>query len=260
MDSKNSSGGNAPESFLAGKGFYIVLFLCAAVIAVSAWTLTKGKETVDNKPMNDIVIAAVPTATPKPTMRPVQQTPDVSLWEIPEDAVEVIAQPEPPKVEAQAPIAKTPAPQSEPVQGNPAPSAERVFIWPVRGEVETPHSMDVLLYDRTMADWRTHDGLDIAAEAGERVMAATDGVVKSVYADELYGTTVIIDHGDGLIGVYANLAELPTVTEGGHVRAGDVIGAVGATALCETGMGYHLHFAMQKDGAPVDPRDYLPEA
>ena len=45
---------------------------------------------------------------------------------------------------------------------------------------------------------------------------------------------------------------------GDWVEPGDVIGAVGATALCESGQGTHLHFAIYVDGSCVDPLIYLP--
>jgi murein DD-endopeptidase MepM/ murein hydrolase activator NlpD len=110
-----------------------------------------------------------------------------------------------------------------------------------------------------MADWRTHAAIDIAAEIGTTVIAAASGTVKSVYSDDLYGTTVTIDHGGGLVSLYANLAALPAVSEGEYVGVGDVIGSVGATAIAEAGDVTHLHFAMIIDGSPVTRRITFPE-
>jgi murein DD-endopeptidase MepM/ murein hydrolase activator NlpD len=109
-----------------------------------------------------------------------------------------------------------------------------------------------------MRDWRTHDGLDIQAPLGQTVCAAMPGVVRFVQDDGFYGTFVTVDHGDGTCAVYANLASMPAVSVGDWVQAGDVIGAVGTTALCEIGQGTHLHFAVYLDGESVDPLDYLP--
>ena len=75
---------------------------------------------------------------------------------------------------------------------------------------------------------------------------------------DLLGTTVVIRHRDGLESVYANLAATPTVAVGDQVVVGQVIGAVGDTALCETGEVCHLHLAMRRDGESVDPADFLP--
>ena len=242
MENNNGSGSKKLESFFAGKGFYIVLFLCAAVIGVSAWTLLSGTGTVVDEPIGDIVIAASPT----PTLA--EPIPDDVLWDIPDDAVEVLAEPEPPI------IATDKLSEPEPV----VQSVPQTFIWPVIGTIEMPYSIDTLLYDTTMADWRTHDGLDIAAALGDKIMSCSSGSVTEVYNDALYGTTVVIDHGDGLTSVYSNLAELPTVKVGDVVMAGETIGAVGTTALCEAGEAYHLHFSMKVNGASADPYEYLP--
>jgi murein DD-endopeptidase MepM/ murein hydrolase activator NlpD len=110
-----------------------------------------------------------------------------------------------------------------------------------------------------MLDWRTHEGLDLAASAGTRVLATAAGTVSAVYEDELMGMTVVIDHGDGLESVYSNLGTVPNVEVGDSVYTGDIIATVGETASAESGRDAHLHFAMYLDGQPVDPEDYLPE-
>ena len=132
-----------------------------------------------------------------------------------------------------------------------------VVVSPLQGEVAAVFSVDALLYDETMDDWRTHDGLDIAAAAGDAVLAASAGTVLSVTDDALMGTTVVIGHGGGYETTYASLQADPPVAEGESVSAGQVIGAVGATAAAEAAQGPHLHFAVTKDGAAVDPETFL---
>ena len=138
-----------------------------------------------------------------------------------------------------------------------APAPQRL-LWPVSGTVERPYSADALSYDRTMADWRTHPAVDLNAEAGEDVLSVTGGRVTAVYADPMLGAVVEIDHGNGRVGVYANLSDTSETAVGDTVTAGQRIGGVGATALGESAQDSHLHFAMRKDGAWVDPADYLP--
>lgn len=245
MENKNGSGASALEKFFAGKGFYIVLFLCAAVIGVSAWTLLSRNETVDDS-LDDYkptITATMPTAEPG--------------WneEEPDDAEQVIA--EPPEVVSETPIVQpTPVPTIAPTP-EPVDAAPTSWLWPVYGTVETPHSVDALLYDTTMGDWRTHTGVDIAADLGAYVMASANGTVTDIRDDPLYGTTVVISHGGGYESVYSNLAALPTVEIGDTVSAGDTIGAVGTTAICEAGEVYHLHYEMYSDGVSVDPQEYL---
>lgn len=130
-------------------------------------------------------------------------------------------------------------------------------VRPVEGEVVTAYSMDKLLYNETMRDWRTHDGIDIAAEAGTAVVAAKAGTVESVAADPVMGMTVTVRHEDKWETVYSSLTDAPEVEAGDEVSAGQVIGFVGETAASESALGPHLHFAVLNDGAPSDPEAFL---
>jgi murein DD-endopeptidase MepM/ murein hydrolase activator NlpD len=132
-----------------------------------------------------------------------------------------------------------------------------VYTWPVKGEIISGYSLEVLAYDPTMGDWRTHSGVDIAAELGTPVLAFSAGTVESVAQDDLMGMKVTISHANGVKSIYANLAAKPSVKAGDKVETGTVIGAVGNTAIAESSRPSHLHFEVSKDGVPVDPQDYL---
>ena len=242
MNSKSS--GKGLEGFLMGKGFYIVLFLCAAVIGLSAWMMTAGNETMEDLAgidanLNDYRVETV-------LITPDVQAPKVEVMAIPEPTMEPVME------EAEEPVQPVWAEEEKVLPDM------SVTVWPVEGELERLYDVDHLHYDVTMRDWRTHDGLDIQAPLGQTVYAAMPGVVRFVQDDGFYGTFVTVDHGDGTCAVYANLASMPAVSVGDWVQAGDVIGAVGTTALCEIGQGTHLHFAVYLDGESVDPLDYLP--
>jgi len=129
----------------------------------------------------------------------------------------------------------------------------------VKGEVIADYSLEVLAYDETMGDWRTHSGLDIAASLGTEVLAVAAGTVASIEDDVLMGTTIVVDHGDGLKSVYANLAATPAVQVGDAVQTGAVLGAVGDTAAAEAAKAPHLHFEMIRGDEPVDPASFLPQ-
>ena len=128
---------------------------------------------------------------------------------------------------------------------------------PLEGETAAAFAMDALAYNPTTRDWRTHNGVDIAAEAGTEVKAAAAGTVYSVYTDDQMGTTVVIRHTGGYTTTYASLAEDPAVAAGDEVKLGQTIGAVGQSALLESAIGDHLHFAVSKDGESVDPMEFL---
>ncbi len=224
------------DRFFAGKGFYIVLALCVIVIGISAYSLAvSGTDAPDG--LNAGMSAARQSERPAESSQPPVSTEAPKPVEAPE-AEDVIA-------------------EGTLTQDDVWPE-QTVWRWPVSGEIERGYSVEALSYDVTMADWRTHDGIDILAPQGEVVAAAGDGEVVSVTQDDLYGTTVVIDHGEGIKTTYSNLADTPTVAAGDRVKGGDVIGSVGKTALCEIGQGSHMHFAMSRDGASIDPTAYLP--
>lgn len=128
---------------------------------------------------------------------------------------------------------------------------------PVEGKTVRPHCVDCLSYDPTTRDWRTHEGIDLAAETGTPVTAAADGTVYTTYQDEAMGTTVVLTHEGGYVTTYASLSPELTVQTGQQVRAGDRLGTVGNTALLETALGDHVHFTVLLDDEPVDPATML---
>ena len=151
---------------------------------------------------------------------------------------------------------KTPTNVTEPPEPV-TPVAPRLIVSPLSGETVAAFSMDELAYSETLADWRTHDGIDIKADAGTQVLAASSGTVLSVADDDLMGTTVVIAHDGGYETTYSNLQSVPTVAPEQYVSAGQVIGAVGTTSLAEASMSPHLHFSVTKDGEIIDPQEFL---
>lgn len=130
-------------------------------------------------------------------------------------------------------------------------------IFPVEGDIIMDHSMDMPVYWKTLDQYMVHSGIDIASETGTPVQACAGGTVTKIEEDDGMGVTIEINHGNGLISVYSNLAADGLIELGEVVTQGTVIGKVGQSAMFEFKNPDHLHFEMKKNGEYVDPLDYL---
>ena len=128
-----------------------------------------------------------------------------------------------------------------------------LFILPVSGDIANDWSNHELVENTTLNDWRTHDGIDIKASVATPVKAVTDGVVLDIYEDPLFGKSIAVDHGNGMVAYYQNLNDLVSVTKGQKIVLGQVLGSIGETAIAEVTQETHLHFAIKKDGKFEDP-------
>ncbi len=108
------------------------------------------------------------------------------------------------------------------------------------------------LFDGQDVSHSVHLGLDLASTVADEVPAAADGkVVKAGYVG-IYGNTVVLDHGLGLMTLYAHLSAIG-VDEGQMVFRGNPLGRTGTTGLAG---GDHLHFGVMVSGLPVQPIEW----
>ena len=214
---KHKSGGS-----ISGKGYYIALILCAVAIGISGYLYYRNA----NEPMDSL---DAPASVTDPDSGDVQTA------------------------------VTTPGDTTGPTQETTTEKPHKLgkLTRPVSGDTVLEYAMDTLCFNPTTRDWRVHNGIDIAAEAGTEVCAAADGTVYTVYEDDTMGMTVVIRHEDGYITKYASLSQDVSVTAGQAVTAGQVIGTVGCTALLETAIGDHLHFSVTCNGENMDPDEFL---
>ena len=206
-----------------GKGYSAALILCAAAVGILGYAYNRGTE-----------------------IAPVEETTPVLATQAPAGSSGGKSD--------QSGMVHIPV-QTEDFE---TPTAGRLAVCPpVEGEMITPYAMEVLAYNQTTRDWRVHNGVDYAAEAGSPVMAAADGEVYTVYDDEQMGMTVVIRHENGYITKYASLDAEVLVSPGETVRMGQQIGCVGSTALMESALGDHLHFCVSLENEAVDPAEFL---
>ncbi|MDD2627695.1 MAG: M23 family metallopeptidase [Clostridia bacterium] len=128
------------------------------------------------------------------------------------------------------------------------------YVRPVKGKTIKEYSMDKVIYSATLDMWRVHDGVDIASDEGTDVVAVEKGIVERVYEDAFYGTSVIIDHQNGIKTVYRNLQKENSLKQDKVIVKGEVIGKVGNTGIGEIKDESHIHFEVIQNGEIVDPR------
>lgn len=136
---------------------------------------------------------------------------------------------------------------SAPASSSAAPASTQ----PVSGRVLNAYSGDELVYNRTLGDWRTHNGVDYAAKAGSEVCAPAAGRVVQAGAEGNWGTVVVLEDAQGRIWRLCGVADL-TVKVDDTVTAGQRLGTVGSVS-CECAEESHLHLELLENGKYCDP-------
>lgn len=108
------------------------------------------------------------------------------------------------------------------------------------------------VYQGKEVDRQDHVGFDLSVTQQYPIEAANDGVVLLADYFGIYGNTVLIDHGCGLISLYGHLSSIG-VQVGQQVKKKEVVGRSGATGLAG---GDHLHFGLFLHGVPVNPTEW----
>ena len=136
---------------------------------------------------------------------------------------------------------------SSPASSSAAPASTQ----PIFGRVLNAYSGDELVYNKTLGDWRTHNGIDYAAREGEAVPSPVDGSVVLAGADGSWGPVVAVKDSAGRVWRLCGVAS-PKVKEGDTVSAGQVLGTVGSVS-CECAEESHLHLEVKQGDSYLDP-------
>jgi len=262
--------------FFDREGFYIVLFLCVCIVAITAvWvsrTNLSSRERMDGTGGNNTNVETPVTETPESEITSEEAS---NLEESEDEGLPVTSEVEVSEEDEEVKEDETEEDQkaAEPTK---APAAVN-FGSPLKDGYSTEdivehYSPEEPVFYEYLDQWNTHSGLDIKATIGTEVLAVYGGTVVEVVNDndllDGLGWKVVIDHKNGYKSVYANLDEELAVKEGQTVKKGEKIGVVGKTSAFErpipegSGDVSHLHFELLKKGAKsyenVDPNKYLP--
>ena len=136
--------------------------------------------------------------------------------------------------------------------------AEIAFIMPVAdGSVLKEYTAASVVYNKTLGIYTGHLALDIGGSADAKVFAAYDGEVESITNGYLEGTTVTLDHGNGLKTVYNSIEVDDNLSIGDKVVKGDELGIISTNNRQEYKDGAHLHFEVWENGEKISPFKYL---
>lgn len=127
-----------------------------------------------------------------------------------------------------------------------------VFAWPSQSSTRVTSEFGNRFHPILKVN-KLHTGMDIGAAAGTNVLAANDGNVIKAGWNNSYGNLVMIDHGGGIVTLYAHNSKL-LVSTGDVVAKGQVIALVGSTGQST---GPHIHFEVRVNGEYQNPRNWL---
>lgn len=125
------------------------------------------------------------------------------------------------------------------------------FLWPIQSEITSPFGIRRNYNNGKLKNF--HSGVDLRASVGTPVQAPAPGEVVLVKDLFFTGNTIILNHGYGLVTLYAHLSR-PHVQVGKKVQTGDVLGYSGKTGRVN---GPHLHWQAVIHQVKIDPRGLL---
>lgn len=126
------------------------------------------------------------------------------------------------------------------------------MLWPVPGVSRITSQFGYRIHP-ILGYKKLHTGIDIGAASGTTIIAANSGTVIKAGWNNSYGNMVMVDHGGGIVTLYAHASSL-LVSAGTTVSAGQAIAKVGSTGMST---GPHLHFEVRVNGNYVDPLGYV---
>ncbi len=264
---------------LERKGFYVILFLCVSIVAISAMWVNQDNE-------NPLQIEDIAEGTD-------EYQPEVRLFEGASYEEEMVN-----KEIAKIMIAKPDEYSSETIEESknyveeekvsevltavennivadvksedehvaseeeetvPVMKEEyvQVMSMPVMGQMGLSFADDRLVYHKTLDHWSIHKGIDIHAKEGVPVRAALKGEVIEIINDTIMGITITIAHSGELITQYSNLSTGEMVEIGEIVVKGQIISGIGRSASSKLKEGPLLHFKVIRDGKMIDPQKFL---
>lgn len=249
------------KNFLREKGFVLVMTACVlAAAAVGMWAV----RTVRDRLEEDLRGGQTETEIREELSQGLDNEMEAETWQqettnvageaenVPEPAA--AATPAPPSSSSGASSGSGSVLEPSELQTESEPAADAAasaYALPVSGQILAAYSGDDLVYNKTLGDWRTHNGTDYGCAEGDTVFAPVSGTVEHVGTDGNWGAFITIRESSGrtwrLCGVTS-----AAVKEGDSVVTGQQLGKAG-TIGCENALGAHIHMEIQEGENYLDP-------
>lgn len=243
------------KKFLRSRGFTLALLAClVAAAAAGVWAVRTVRDEL-KKSYDDLT---TPQEEPAPEPQLTLDPQEDDVWQQPvTDAAESAANVPKPASSASSSGAQSGSGlvhEPSALQGASSPassSAAPASTQPVSGRVLNAYSGDELVYSSTLGDWRTHNGVDYAADKGAEVTAPAAGKVVETGTDDKWGPVVAIEDASGRVWRVCGTTDA-RVKKGDTVSAGQTIGKVGSVS-CECAEESHIHLEVMEGEKYLDP-------
>ena len=243
------------KKFLRSRGFTLALLAClVAAAAAGVWAVRTVRDEL-KKSYDDLT---TPQEEPAPEPQLTLDPQEDDVWQQPvTDSAESAANVPKPASSASSSGAQSGSGlvhEPSALQGASSPassSAAPASTQPVSGRVLNAYSGDELVYSSTLGDWRTHNGVDYAADRGAEVTAPAAGKVVETSTDDKWGPVVAIEDASGRVWRVCGTTDAK-VKKGDTVSAGQTIGKVGSVS-CECAEESHIHLEVMEGEKYLDP-------
>ncbi|MEE1154886.1 MAG: M23 family metallopeptidase [Acutalibacteraceae bacterium] len=225
------------------KSFYAVLAISLCAIGVAGWfTYSDVANYINNPKISDLTT----------TTEPENKQAEAKVKGVQKET-------QPPTQEQTQPVTQpTLIPTESATQ--PVTEAEKKSKTSAVGEnveIISEFSNENLIYFPTLKDWRLHNGVDYAVEKNNQIYSVANGIVISVFKDNLFGDAIQIDGEDGATVTYYGIKPNDNILKGAQVATGDVLGTATGEVPAENDANSHIHIEIKKDGIYINPQEYI---
>ncbi|MDD6251661.1 MAG: peptidoglycan DD-metalloendopeptidase family protein [Oscillospiraceae bacterium] len=224
-------------------GFFTAFSICIAAIGLALWSTFLSIGGV-GEGTGETYVATLPEITEAVGA-------EVTGVTVTEEVTEAPASTAEPTEETTAPFT-TAEPYTGESQGlQTILQVTKSLDYPLHAGTITKTYSEEAVYNETMSDYRPHLGVDFRGDMGENVMSMSDGVVESIYKDDMLGNVIKVTDGNFSV-YYCGVSDIIYCAEGTNVTRGEVITKVGEVPF-EAKDEMHLHIEVKVGDKNIDP-------